>query len=298
MRVGLLPRVVLFVVCSAVSTAAFADDKTYSIHLSRPVKVGDQFSLAVSAKTVITTTPRLPVIGAATKREESVDLQCTERIIAIEPHTQDPVKLELKVDHFTRNDADLAAEGAMIVVENSGTKMLYTIDGNAVSTDMERALSLLTSVRSPTDTDSYDDTYGTPIATKIDDSWDMNPAILAKAFNYSNRKVDPANISGKGKLIDVEPSDHGPNFDVELNIKATKLRGDWSNGWKIADGDFTTNITRIVPVDDGVVGLEFRQQFVESLDLVRKDPSGKTSECLYKRDMSRVSIRSALVKKQ
>jgi hypothetical protein len=75
---------------------------------------------------------------------------------------------------------------------------------------------------------------------------------------------------------------------------AKKIWGDWAGGWNIADGDFAVHLTQVIPTDPASEFAEIHEEFTESLDLVKKDPSGKSYEDSVNRELSKTITRTRI----
>ncbi len=237
-------------------------------------------------------TAKPPTHGPPTTRQSLISLKCTERILAIEPQTHDPTKVELAIQKFTMDGVELVDAATSIVVENTGDKTLYLVNGNALEDKTAGALSYVIAVRSPRDTTSYDDAFGSKQPQKVGDSWSLDPAMGVKMFHSPRRPTEPENLSGNGKLVAIESSDHDERMEVELNINVAKIRGEWGKGWRIADGNLTSKISEIVPLEERSKAGEFRQEDIESLDLVYKVAEGRTAEYTCKIQLIRTANRT------
>jgi hypothetical protein len=215
----------VFTAASVLLFSTFTDAQEYKIKISRPAKVGDQYTTSVTASfkndAVITLLGGAPPQNR--NQEFTAELQGLVTVDEVGDKNSAPKKLTCKVDHFTKDGKDLYPAGAVIVAERKDGKPSYTVDGKAVAQQYVEMFSAMMDIPNPDKSVTEDQAIGTDKPQKVGDTWPIDPDAVAKDCSEDGMKTDAADVKGEGKLLKAKKLNGNPVLVISAHVNIDKF---------------------------------------------------------------------------
>jgi hypothetical protein len=269
-------------------TASAVRAEDYKVKLSRPDKVGDEYTNTVTAK--VSQSMTLTVNGnEAPAKTDKFKAECkgTVKVLAINEKTGSATKIRYQVDKLTKNGDELYPQGTVIIAEKIGHQTTYDIDGDRPDAEHAAVLDVVLDVNSTTDEYSDDQTMGTDKAQKVGDTWPIDADKSAKMLSDDELTIDAAHLKGESKLDEVKPVDGTDAMVVTTTMTADNLKNDLPNGATMTDGKMSIELTETMPVDASLQPLIMTAK--TSFEMTVQLPQGAgTSVVKVKRELKEV----------
>ena len=229
---------------------AVAED--YEIKLTRAAAVGQKYLFVASAgsnETVVTT-----VDGQSGPAEETVmSAEITGRltVLAVSPAGKE-LKASLVVEKSKCAAAGITSEivrpGTTVIAER-GEGTNYSVNDSPVAPRAARCLKLVVPF-SGGDSANDDAIFGTRKRQKIGSAWSMNAALAAEdLFKTSGLKVDPKDVTGTTRLIEVTSLNQRPALRLNGEMVMRNVAVPLPPVVSVKSSEFRATLSAVLPVD-------------------------------------------------
>jgi hypothetical protein len=199
--------------------AGATPEGTYEIRLTRPQKVGDRHLMAVKGRQH---KKERVTMGAQvvtdTDTTTDVELEALAEVLAVDAKSRG-IRMAYTIERCQKiangQTSQLLARGRVVVVEYRDGRSRITVDGERPPKELEEALGVVLSAREPNSA-TDDEIFGTKERKRVGDEWSINTEAAARDLGSRGVKLEPANLSGATKLVDVKTHE---------GLKALELTG-------------------------------------------------------------------------
>jgi hypothetical protein len=251
MRLRSLAHSVVLLAMLASASNVSATEKEFEITLYHRAEVGQQWQLTESGTEVMTTIwkdldgkPMQPIV-----KKRSVEIVGRTKVLAVGSMSGSATKIELTVDKLTLDGNSLARPGTILVIENLGDSVKYTLDGRPADKDVETVLSVFMPVASPKAAVSLEQVGQPDSPKKVGESWQVDQSQLVKCYAGADFGVAEKDSSLTLKLAAVRDTPSGPLFRIDSTETITALPTDWRNSVKSNGAVITAEAKTEVPQD-------------------------------------------------
>jgi hypothetical protein len=240
-----------------VSSAVAADEKTYSIKLVRPPKVGQKYTFtaegAMTRHTVITVNGQ-PL--NTTDVEFGVHLEGTVEVLAVNKDGEEG-KAACTVTKCTRvtpeGEKELIPAGRVVTATGGKEETTFSIDQGKLADEAKEALDLVFRMG---EEDGYNDDkiYGTKTEQPVGGSWPMDAKASSDEAKDDEVVFDPKDATGTMRVDKVETLDGVECLRISGVTEIKDLKFKAPEGLKIDKGSLKAHYGGAYPVDVSASG--------------------------------------------
>jgi hypothetical protein len=232
-----------------------ADAPTYTVHLTRPARVGDRYNYVADATVVQSMTAQVSGRERPLRPTNiSLHLGAVEQVLAVNARGE-PSKATYTVTRCTKREGKLETPfllpGRVLTVTAGRWKSSVESDEQRLTVREEIALRAVVSLPNTNDV-SLDDAFGTARPRRAGESWAVNADALARLVSRQGVRVKKEDVSGTVKLKALQ--DVG-GVRHALVVGSATIR-QWCpdptylpQGSKFVSGSAELKFTKLVPVD-------------------------------------------------
>ena len=273
--------------------SAPALEKTWRIHLDRPARPGQRYTLSATGfqnRRIEITSPIQPV--EATNEHIEVVYSAVHKVKKIDLEGR-PTEVLIRIDRLTTNDGSGPVEqlpaGTAITATASGDLTRYLSDREELDGTLADALNLAGAKLPSSKEPSEDAVFLNHLPRSLGERWTADPQRLADAIAATTTFIiDPVTSTGEIRF-DREVSENGiPALatTATFNIAPTGLRD--SPGQTLTKSSIISTTSRIHPVDPALPLL--KEELRTEMRIIRRTRSGLQpagSDTTFKREVIR-----------
>ena len=229
--------------------AATAAGQEYAIHLDRPSKVGQTYTISAVTQFKMENTLGAPGIQPRRQQEAfTVELDGTVEVLAVDQKSREPTKVSCTVSKCVRDEQPLLAEGTVLVAYSGPDDTRYMVNDQPVQQPIAASLHEVLGTHRP-GAPGDDAVFGTDQPKKVADTWPLHPQGAAKLFSHEGVDVSQDRITGSAKLTGVRETDGRKLLEIETESSITDLHGVLPDGMAVIGGNASFHYTGLVPAD-------------------------------------------------
>ena len=238
------------------ATAGADAQETYTVKLTRPLRVGWRMQMWSEASQEMTLTI---MMGGRSEQVESSKLSVTFESLATIVEVDGDGRAIL-VTHKVRASelihdgipSEIVAPGTKVTARRGHGQTIFEVDGQRVDPSVQQALELVAGL--DTDGATDDELFGTKQPAQVGKEWPIDTEAVAREFQrYTSKKVRAEDVSGTGKLVDFTEQDGVPCQIIHTRLTARNAlpgAGLLPPGVQLKKAKLAVHMYDLLPLDD------------------------------------------------
>jgi hypothetical protein len=248
----------------------------YDIKLTRPMKPGAEYHMAMSGQTEEKNVAKDGVKAAQSEAtKSSIDFEAAVKVAEVDKNGT-PSKVTLTVEKCVmkagKEEKTPIVKGTVVVAYIKDKESVFEIAGKPAEEAAAQALAMAVDLGKGLPSD--DEVFGSKVRRIVGDKWDMDAAGAAKHIEGEGMTAAKEDIKGTVTLSRVVKIGATECLDVECDMSIGKFTAPLPPGFKIEKGTIQSHYSMKVPVDLTQNVLEDSSEMTITLTIRNKPQAG------------------------